>query len=503
MELGGLGAYCLVIFTLLLVGSIFFPFNQNAYAVIPSVIESGEIHTVTVNEIVTGTITIKAGGTLILEAGIQNKGTIINDGTIILKNGGFIVNLGIIDNICGTIIEEATSGGVIGSGVIIDSPCTITLTQTIINEGETLLVNSDTILIITGNLEVRGTLDNRGTIENRGIITFNGGTLVNIGTINNTCGNFIDRILPTNIPFAGGGVINNLICAKPTFTSTPVTTVDEDLPYLYSITSVFAAEYSLVITSDILPIWLTLTDAGDGSGSATLAGTPTMADIGDHPITLTVTDDQIRQSSATQTFTITVILVNDAPVADSQTITTDEDTAIGITLTASDVDGDKLTFLVTGPTNGVLSGTAPNLTYTPNLDYNGSDSLTFTVNDGQADSNLATVSITVTPVNDAPVAIALAISDDNEEGSLHHNDDDKKDEVNKAEDKVLKKIAKAEKAQDKADETGKEKDQDKADKELNKLCKEAQKLHDKLAEKGEHSDLIDEFLESSCDGHAV
>jgi VCBS repeat-containing protein len=105
------------------------------------------------------------------------------------------------------------------------------------------------------------------------------------------------------------------------------------------------------------------------------------------------------------TVTITVNAVNDPPVAEGQPVTTDEDTSVAVTLTASDVDGDGLTFIVvTGPSNGSLSGTTPNLTYTPNADFNGSDSFNFKVNDGTVDSNIATVSLTVNPVNDPAVA---------------------------------------------------------------------------------------------------
>lgn len=73
---------------------------------------------------------------------------------------------------------------------------------------------------------------------------------------------------------------------------------------------------------------------------------------------------------------------------------------------ALDVDGDSLTFsIVTQPAHGVLSGALPNPIYTPNLNYDGLDSFTFKVNDGLVDSNIATVDITVTGINDAPVAI--------------------------------------------------------------------------------------------------
>jgi len=107
-----------------------------------------------------------------------------------------------------------------------------------------------------------------------------------------------------------------------------------------------------------------------------------------------------------ETITVTVSEVNVAPTANDQSVTTNEDTATAITLTATDTDlpANTLTYTVSNPSNGALSGTAPNLTYTPNANYNGSDSFTFTVSDdgGTTNSAPATVSITITAVNDAP-----------------------------------------------------------------------------------------------------
>jgi|GEM_PF-2920496 len=106
------------------------------------------------------------------------------------------------------------------------------------------------------------------------------------------------------------------------------------------------------------------------------------------------------------------VLPGHAPVADDQSVTTDEDTPAPITLTASDADGDSLTYsLVTAPGHGMLSGSAPNLTYIPDPDYAGPDSFTFQAHDGTADSNLATVSMTVTPVNDPPTATNLSAAE--------------------------------------------------------------------------------------------
>jgi len=96
------------------------------------------------------------------------------------------------------------------------------------------------------------------------------------------------------------------------------------------------------------------------------------------------------------------------PVANSQSVTTVEDTAVTITLTGSDVDGDPLTFsIVAQPANAApltipltITPIGPNsasVTYTPDLNYVGSDTFTFKVNDGSLDSNTATVNITVNP----------------------------------------------------------------------------------------------------------
>src|SRR5207247_1362962 len=112
----------------------------------------------------------------------------------------------------------------------------------------------------------------------------------------------------------------------------------------------------------------------DATGRLTY--TPTANANGSATITLVSKDNGGTanggvDTSAPQTFTITITAVNHAPVADAQTVTTLEETAKAITLSATDVDGDALTYsVVTGPTQGTLSGTAPNVIYTPAANAN-------------------------------------------------------------------------------------------------------------------------------------
>jgi outer membrane protein assembly factor BamB len=95
---------------------------------------------------------------------------------------------------------------------------------------------------------------------------------------------------------------------------------------------------------------------------------------------------------------------NHAPVAGDQNVAVVRDTAKAITLTATDVDNDLLTYtVIDGPAHGALSGAAPNVTYTPANGWTGADSFTFKANDGQIDSNVATVAITVANPNNPPV----------------------------------------------------------------------------------------------------
>jgi len=98
---------------------------------------------------------------------------------------------------------------------------------------------------------------------------------------------------------------------------------------------------------------------------------------------------------------------NDAPIANAQSLSTDKDTAVPVTLSGSDTDSSSLTFAVlNGPAHGTLSGSGANRTYTPDPGYLGPDSFSYVANDGTVDSAAATVSLNV-HMNIAPVVTAF------------------------------------------------------------------------------------------------
>src|SRR4029079_4622300 len=122
------------------------------------------------------------------------------------------------------------------------------------------------------------------------------------------------------------------------------------------------------------------------------------------------------------TVAISVSAVNDAPVASNGSASTSEDTSVDVDLRSlvSDVDNavNSLTFSVANAVNGgvVLLGDGHTAHFTPAQDYNGNGaSFTFKANDGALDSNEATVTISVSAVNDAPVASngSASTSEDN------------------------------------------------------------------------------------------
>jgi len=154
-------------------------------------------------------------------------------------------------------------------------------------------------------------------------------------------------------------------------------------------------------------------------GSATIAGdslsvfyTPTANYYGPDAFTYTISDGHGGTSSATVNLTVTN--VNDAPDAVNDIATMLEDSGtIDLTVLTNDTDLDLDTLTVvstTQPASGSVSHTTSHVYFTPNLNFNGVATFSYTISDGNGGSDTATVTITVTPVNDPPVAVDDAVS---------------------------------------------------------------------------------------------
>ena len=129
------------------------------------------------------------------------------------------------------------------------------------------------------------------------------------------------------------------------------------------------------------------------------------------------------------TVDITVTPVNDVPVAADDTLSAVEDTVLTGSLATNDTpsgDGGNVWAVATGPSNGTVTvGADGSFVYTPNANYNGPDSFTYTITDADGDISTATATINVAPVNDVPVAAddtLSAVEDTVLTGTLAGND---------------------------------------------------------------------------------
>ncbi|PLP59418.1 hypothetical protein CYK37_08820 [Mesorhizobium loti] len=153
------------------------------------------------------------------------------------------------------------------------------------------------------------------------------------------------------------------------------------------------------------------------NADGTLTFTPSVNFNGSPSFTYTISDGQ--GGTATATVNGTVVAVNDAPVAVDDTFTTNEDTAavFDVRVNDSDIEGDALSVtqingqnIATGGSVAVSGGTVSlgadgRLTFTPTTDFHGAPSFTYTISDGHGGTATATVTGTVNPINDAPVAV--------------------------------------------------------------------------------------------------
>ena len=152
------------------------------------------------------------------------------------------------------------------------------------------------------------------------------------------------------------------------------------------------------------------------NGDGTITYSPNTNFQGNDTVTYTIDDG--RGGTATGTLTVSVGEVNDAPVTGTvdPLIVVEDGTVSGIDVLAgaTDIDGDTLTIADARAANGTVSIAADGtLSYTPNADFFGEDTITYTIDDGRGGTATGTVNVTVDGMNDAPIAApTMAITTD-------------------------------------------------------------------------------------------
>jgi Lamin Tail Domain/CotH kinase protein/Concanavalin A-like lectin/glucanases superfamily/Bacterial Ig domain len=147
----------------------------------------------------------------------------------------------------------------------------------------------------------------------------------------------------------------------------------------------------------------TLVSLNGGIGTVAATGSVQVLPTTTFSYTLTASN-----SSGVRTAEQTVTLVPGVPTANSQALSVIKNTARNITLTGSDPQNSLLTFqIVQAPQHGSLTGTPPEVTYTPQGDYVGPDFFTFNVNDGYYDSDSANLQLYVVDEARAPHGIYI------------------------------------------------------------------------------------------------
>lgn len=183
------------------------------------------------------------------------------------------------------------------------------------------------------------------------------------------------------------------------------------------------------VDDDLVPSSITAFSQGANGAvvshdDGTFTYTPNANFHGSDSFTYTISDGVL---SATATVTIEVAAHNDAPTAVDDAASTNEDTAVTVAVLANDNAGpadEVQTLTVTATTdgaNGVVTTDGTNVTYTPSLDFNGSDTFTYTITDDGGLTATAIVTVTVGSVNDVPIVTISNSSISVNEGSPASN----------------------------------------------------------------------------------
>jgi gliding motility-associated-like protein len=262
-----------------------------------------------------------------------------------------------------------------------------------------------------GTLRYVPTLNYHGTFSIAYTVRDNNGLSSNVALI---------TIVVNSVNDAPVALNDNVTINKNTVATIPVLSNDSDVDGTLNLASVDLNEFTAGIQSS----YTTTEGLWEVSTEGIVKFTPVQNFVGTASLRYSVSDNEGLASNLA-TITVTVLHVNAAPVAQDDAVSTNEDTVISFNIVENDSDDGGLVLttidldvLTPGIQNsrtvagGIFSVNPSGIvTFTPTLNYNGIVSIRYTINDNEgATSNMATITVTVVSVNDAPVAVNDEVS---------------------------------------------------------------------------------------------
>jgi Ca2+-binding RTX toxin-like protein len=368
-----------------------------------------------------GTITNNAGGVIhsvqrAITVDDSNLGnafaatSITNHGTITGDNGQAIVIRSAFDD---TVVNDGTING------------SIAIASTTAANGNATITNSGTIdgAVTTGG--GADTIDNTGTIT--GTISMAGGAdVLKLGNVHAAAVDMGDGTDTIRVNASAHAWLDGTITGAESIVlgagasldvagaigSAGIAFADASVQHLaLAATALTNGDFANTLTG--LGEGDTITVGGMGLATAATLGAGNVLTLTGGTETVTLHLDAGQDFSAERFHlssdgaggTVVTMVANSAPIVSDSTASGTEDTALTGTVSATDADHDALTYaLATGPAHGTITfDAAGQWSYTPNADYNGADSFTWTASDGTATTAPVTFDITLAAVNDAPV----------------------------------------------------------------------------------------------------
>ena len=345
-----------------------------------------------------------SGNTQIMEGRLLVTGSIATSPTAVVGASGTLAGNGTVGTILldGGTVEPGNNGlGTLTAPALYWRTGAIALDLGAGNQ-------SDKIALGSGKLQK----DPRGPLNYKYSFKFNGVgeggrtyTLANFGSSNFSVGDFIYSNLRAGHPeLTGNFAINGSTLTFTTNVPTPAIAT-QPAPQRVTVGGEATFSVSTVIPGTYSYQWFKGTTLLTGETASTLSINPVEgSSAGDYHVV-------VSNGTTTATSNPATLIANFPPVGTPQQVAVVEEVGMAILLTGTDSNpGDTLTFsVVTPPAHGTLSGSAPNITYTPAQDFFGTDTFTFTARDGLANSTPATITLNVSNVNDTPVAVADTI----------------------------------------------------------------------------------------------